>query len=91
MKRITLTLTVDELNLLATLASEQLFRREFIDPRMPGNKTNPEELDFGKALIGRLRLMLGQGSRGATLSPAPVAECALTSRLKRRKGTPHAL
>ena len=44
MKQITVTLTVDELRLLATLASDQLFRREFIDPRFPGHKPDAEEI-----------------------------------------------
>jgi len=43
--------------LLTTLASDQLFRREFIDPRLPGYKFNPVELDLGKKLVERLRVM----------------------------------
>ena len=58
MKRVTLKLTLEELKLLATLASDQLFRRQFIDPKMPGYKTNPAEINLGKALIARLRLIL---------------------------------
>jgi hypothetical protein len=58
MKHITLKLTVEELTLLASLASDQLFRREFIDPRMPGYKSNPEEVGIGKALVARMRLMI---------------------------------
>ena len=41
-KRMTLKLTLEELKLLATLASDQLFRRQFIDPKMPGYKANSE-------------------------------------------------
>lgn len=48
----------EELTLLTTLASDQLFRREFIDPRMPGYEKDPEEIRFGKALIMRLRIEL---------------------------------
>jgi hypothetical protein len=44
MKRINFTVTVEELRLLASLASDQLFRRQFIDPRMPGHKGSPEEV-----------------------------------------------
>ena len=51
MKSVTLKLTLEELRMLATLASDQVFRRQFIDPRMPGHK-------LGKALVARLRLML---------------------------------
>jgi hypothetical protein len=58
MKLITLRLTVKELDLLTTLAAEQLFRKEFIDSRMPGYRSHPEEMNLGKSLVGRLRLRL---------------------------------
>ena len=48
MKLITLKVTVKELELLTTLAADQLFRREFIDPRLPGSNSNPAELSLGK-------------------------------------------
>ena len=80
MIRITLKLTAKELELLSSLASDQLFRREFIDPRMPGYKSDPAELSLGKRLIERLRVMTdrvkGMPPRGtdgpvaAHLSPA---------------------
>jgi len=63
MKSIKFALTLEELRLLASLASDQLFRRQFIDPRMPGYKGSPEELELGKALVGRMRLMIDEGSR----------------------------
>lgn len=55
---ITLSLTPEELMLLTALAADQLFRKEFIDPRMPGHKANPEEICLGKELVGRMRAML---------------------------------
>lgn len=55
MTPITVKLTAEEIELLITLASDQLFRREFIDPKMPGAKSNPKELSLGKAVVGRLR------------------------------------
>lgn len=55
MTSITVRFTATELRLLTTLASDQLFRREFIDPRMPGNKTDPAEVIRGKKLVERLR------------------------------------
>ncbi len=58
----TLKLTIEELKLLASLASDQLFRRQFIDPKMPGYKQNPEEMSLGKALVARLRLMLDEAA-----------------------------
>jgi hypothetical protein len=56
MTLITLKLTAKELSLLTSLASDQLFRREFIDPKMPGYRSNPEDVSLGKKLVERLRL-----------------------------------
>ncbi len=56
MTLINLKLSTREIDLLITLASDQLFRREFIDPKLPGYQANPEELSLGKKLVERLRL-----------------------------------
>lgn len=53
---ISVKFTARELELLSSLASDQLFRREFIDPRIPGHKLNPLDLNLGKKLVERLRL-----------------------------------
>src|SRR6185295_3676132 len=63
MKHINFPVTIEELRLLASLASDQLFRRQFIDPRMPGYKGSPEEVDIGKALVGRMRVLISEGSQ----------------------------
>ena len=62
MTRITLKFTAKELELLSSLASDQLFRREFIDPRLPGYKTNSAELSLGKMLVERLRIVTGRAN-----------------------------
>lgn len=62
MKRIALKLSIKELELLAALAADQLFRREFIEPRMPGYKSNAGEISLAKVLVTRLRLLLESGS-----------------------------
>jgi hypothetical protein len=67
MTLITVKLTVKELETLTSLASDQLFRREFIDPRMPGYKSNPAELSLGKKLVERLRFM---ADREKSMPPA---------------------
>lgn len=54
MQMITVKLTEPELKLLIALATDQLFRREFIDPKMPGYKCNPAEVSLGKKLVERL-------------------------------------
>jgi hypothetical protein len=58
MKVVTLKLTTKELELLSTLVADQLFRKEFIDPKMPGFRSNAEDMSLGKALMARLRLLL---------------------------------
>jgi hypothetical protein len=68
MTRITVKLTVPELELISSLAAEQLFRREFIDPRLTGQHANPAELDLGKRLIGRLKGMTDR-ARGVSIPP----------------------
>jgi hypothetical protein len=61
MTLITIKLTINELELLANLASDQLFRREFIDPKMPGHRVNSGEISLGKVLVARLRSSLNPG------------------------------
>jgi len=68
MKNIKLEVTLQELLLVTTLMSDQLFRREFIDPKMPGYKGDPAELSMGKELVLRLRSMIQQVSDSAAVS-----------------------
>ena len=70
MKHVNVALTIEELRLLVSLASDQLFRRQFIDPRMPGYKGNPEEVSRGKALIGRMQGIIDEGGKHAGSSSA---------------------
>ena len=63
-KSMTLTLTFAEVKLLASLVSDQLFRRQFIDPKMPGYRPNLDDMTLGKALLTRLRLILDPASKG---------------------------
>lgn len=72
MTQITVRLTIKELELLTTLAADQLFRKEFIDPRMPGYKTDFEGISLGRALVARLRGLLDP--RASRMSPARVAK-----------------
>ena len=67
MALITVKLTDQELGLLTNLASDQLFRREFIDPKMPGYKFNPGELSMGKKLVERLKLMSDRATNTRTV------------------------
>lgn len=60
MKNTKLELSQQELLLLVSLVSDQLFRREFIDPKMPGFKGDPSELAMGKQLLLRLKSEIRQ-------------------------------
>jgi len=60
MTSITIKLTPEEVELLASLASDQLFRREFIDPKMPGHRANPGALRLGKQLAERLQALVDE-------------------------------
>jgi len=68
MTGIHVTLTAKELSLLSSLASDQLFRREYIDSRLPGYKSNPADLSLGKALVARLRSLLDRDSGRTTVA-----------------------
>ncbi len=71
----TVKLTNKELELLSSLASDQLFRKEFIDPKMPGYISNTSDLSLGKALVVRLRALLDPGpaiQRGPKRAPNAV-------------------
>jgi hypothetical protein len=65
MTLISIKFSARELEVLISLASDQLFRREFIDPRLPGYRSNPDELSFGKKLVERLRLK-GDRAKGTS-------------------------
>jgi len=85
MKNIKLELTPAELTLLTSLVSDQMFRREFIDSKMPGYKPDPEQLQIGKALVGRLRSMSGQGGTRESASSTAIVSPRRTAPPKRAK------
>ena len=76
MKKLTLELTVEELNALTDMASNQLFRKQFIDPKMPGFVLNHEELGLCKNLVGRLRSAV-DSQRGKITPEPPLKKKAL--------------
>jgi hypothetical protein len=74
MTLITIKLTPAELSLLSSLASDQLFRREFIDSRIPGFRSDDEGLTLGKRLVERLRILI---PRDPSKRPPPPRRPAL--------------
>ena len=79
MTLITVKLTTRELALLTSPASDQLFRREFIDPKMPGYRSNPEDVSLGKKLVERLRLK-ADGDKKGPLARVPLSKAPLAKR-----------
>ncbi len=67
MKNIKIEMTPEELMLVTTLLSDQLFRREFIDPKMSGYKGDPAELAMGKDLVLRLKSMAREAAGSAAV------------------------
>jgi hypothetical protein len=72
MTSITVKFTANELELLSSLASDQLFRREFIDSRLPGNRTNAADVSLGKQLVERMRTLVEKAGRTPTRNGAAV-------------------
>ena len=68
MKNINIEVTLEELLLTTTLLSDQLFRREFIDPKMPGYKKDPAELAMGKELVLRLKSIAREVAGSASIA-----------------------
>jgi hypothetical protein len=71
MKKVTLEFTPEELGVLTAMASDQLFRKQFIDPKMPGFIPNHDELDLCKSVVGRLRTAIEEG-KVKPIIPAPL-------------------
>jgi hypothetical protein len=63
---ITLRFTLRELEILAALAADQLFRKEFIDSRLPGCRSDAAELNIAKQLVQRIRLAAGKSTQAAS-------------------------
>jgi hypothetical protein len=80
---VTVTLTLEELKLLLKLAGDQLFREEFINPKMPGFRSNQESIDRAKGLIVRLQAVLLSGTGSdpkVRKTNGPRAKSALSSK-----------
>lgn len=73
MTQITLKFTATELRILIALASDQLFRTEFIDSRLPGFKSNTPDLNIGKQLVQRMRFAAGAPTAHPSTAGSPIA------------------
>ena len=51
MAKISIQLTMEELQALLTLADNQFFRIKYIDPKIPGHKERPDELRAAQSAV----------------------------------------
>jgi len=70
MKKISVSLSLEELQALVTLADNQLFRVKYIDPKMPGYIVQPKELEVANSAVQALgeALKAAKEARGKTIS-----------------------
>jgi len=64
MLSITLTLSTEEVKALLQISQNQLFRLKFLDPKMPGYKARPGELEAAETAVKTLEAAL-KGSKKA--------------------------
>lgn len=57
-QKVSIELTTEDLRILLSLASDALFRQQFIDTRMPGFRQDTECLQYSKDLVEQLRKIL---------------------------------
>jgi hypothetical protein len=58
MKKVTIQLSLEELQALVTMADNQFFRMKYIDPKMPGYHARPDELKAAQSAVGALQAVL---------------------------------
>jgi hypothetical protein len=75
---ITLELTVEEAKVLLQISNNQLFRLKFLDPKMPGYKARPGELEAAERAVKTLETALK--------SPKTTDEGGWTTPISRRDG-----
>jgi hypothetical protein len=72
MKKISVSLSLEELQALVTLADNQLFRVKYIDPKMPGYIVQPKELEVAISAVQVLgeALKAAKEAKGKMISAA---------------------
>jgi len=58
MESIHLSLTIEQVNALLQMAQNQLFRMKFLDPKMPGYKGRPGEVEAAESAVQALTAAL---------------------------------
>jgi hypothetical protein len=55
MKKVSIQLSLEELQELLELVENQLFRMKFIDPKIPGPKVKPEKVEAANSAVKVLK------------------------------------
>jgi len=71
-KKISVSLSLEQLQAVLTLAENQLFRVKHIDPKMPGYIVRPEELEVATSAMG----ILGEALKTAKQAKAKTITAA---------------
>jgi hypothetical protein len=58
MESINLSLTVEQVKALLQISQNQLFRMKFLDPKMPGYKARPGEVEAAESAVQALTAAL---------------------------------
>jgi hypothetical protein len=61
MPSISLSLTVDQIKALLQISQNQIFRLKYLDPKMPGYKARPGELEAAESAVQALMAALKEG------------------------------
>jgi hypothetical protein len=76
MQKIKFELSLDELQALITLTENQFFRIKFLDPKMPGYKGRPAEVEAAQSAIvvlkESLRMITGSENQLVERKSVPV-------------------
>ena len=69
MPSISLSLTVDQIKALLQISQNQIFRLKYLDPKMPGYKARPGELEAAESAVQALMAALKEGRLGPQETP----------------------
>ena len=69
MSKITVQLTPEELQALVTLTENQFFRIKYLDPKMPGYKGRPKEVEAAQSAVHVLQAALRKEKGFKDLAP----------------------
>jgi hypothetical protein len=58
MPSINLGLTEEQVKSLVSMCQNQVFRIKFVDPRIPGHKANPRQLEAAESAVQKLEAAL---------------------------------